>query len=164
MAVYRGTDASGISIGPLNETVTVVYRFEGVSAVSGGDFSSADGELTFETGETQKTIAFVIEDDAIPEIKETFKIRLQNPRGDAVFVNPNVAEVTINANDYPSGVITFKPVSEASGESPMLAVSEDTFTVAAFVVQRTEGTFGEVSVDWSLVRSDGKTEQVLDFF
>lgn len=160
VAVSRGIDASGNSIGPLNNTVTVMYRFEGGTALSGGDYTSADGELVFEAGETQKTITFVINDDVIPEIKESFKIRLQTLRGDAVFVNPNVVEVTINANDYPSGVITFKPVSEGSGEAPMTRINEDTYTLATFTVLRTEGTFGEVSVGWYVVRSGDKTEAV----
>ena len=160
VAVSRGIDASGNSIGPLNDTVTVVYRFEGDSALSGGDYSSADGELVFKTGEVQKTIAFVINDDDIPEIKESFKIRLQTLRGEAVFVNPSVAEVTINANDYPSGVITFKPVAEGSGEAPVIRISEDIYTLATFTVLRTEGTFGQVSVGWYLARSDSKTDPV----
>ena len=57
----------------------------GGTAVSGVDFTSSDGELTFGVGETKKSINFVIIDDNQPEDRETFSIRLQQPQGKQSF-------------------------------------------------------------------------------
>lgn len=161
MEITRGIDADGNAIGPLNEVVTCTYRFESDTAISGSDFSSSDGQIEFQPGETRKTIAFIINDDGVSEGKETFKIRLLIPRGDVVFVNPNVAEVAINANDFHQGVISFKPVREGSNEAPVTRVNEDTFTIAKFTVLRTKGTHGNVSVGWYLLRSSEVEDPVL---
>jgi hypothetical protein len=159
--VLRGIDENGRYVGPINSTTgQLSYKFESVTAISGSDFTASDGTLSFGVGETKKTISFVIVDDSIPETKEYFKIRLQSPVGDVVFINPNVADVYINANDYANGVLTFKPMSEGSAETPVVRVNEDTYSVAAFTILRTAGTFGQVSVGWYMVRSDNKTDPV----
>ena len=58
-----------------------MFLMPGGTAVSGVDFTSSDGELTFGVGETKKSINFVIIDDNQPEDRETFSIRLQQPQG-----------------------------------------------------------------------------------
>lgn len=158
--VSRGLDSFGNIVGPVNKTATILYKFESGTALSGMDFSSADGELSFEPGVTVKTIAFIINDDTFPEIAESFKIRLQYQRGDAVLVYPNVMDIIINANDNPSGIITFQPVTEGSSAIPVKRVNEDIYSIATFKVLRNQGTFGEVSIDWVIQRADGRTEPV----
>ncbi|XP_076465121.1 adhesion G-protein coupled receptor V1-like [Babylonia areolata] len=158
--VYRGIDGSGNRIGPVNREVTVEYRSMDNEAVSGQDYSFSGRELLFGPGETVKTITFVIEDDVLPEMRESFKIRLLGKNGDAVFVNPSEAEVVINANDDSNGKIMFKPVTENSDETPVVTVNEDTFTIASFTVLRKLGTFGEVSVGWELERVGSNPESV----
>ncbi|KAK7486800.1 hypothetical protein BaRGS_00021947, partial [Batillaria attramentaria] len=162
VTVTRGLDAEGNVIGPLDTEITAVYRFDSGSAVSGQDFSSSDGELTFGAGETTKTIAFYINDDTSPEIAETFKIRIQrlSDTRKAVLSSPYVANIIISANDYPNGVITFEATSETSNEIPMQPINEDAYSIARFTVLRNQGTFDEVSVIWTVERADGKTEPV----
>ena len=66
-----------------------------------------------------------------------------------------MAKVIINANDNPSGVISFRATED--GEEPQQRINEDTFSSVTFPVQRYEGTFGEVSVRWELARDLGSS-------
>lgn len=165
--VTRGFDDDGNLIGPLDAGIAVDYKFvelEGpTAAVSGGDFSSSNGEIIFGPGETQKTIAFNINDDRFPEVAESFRIRLDslNDTTRAVIESPYLADIVISANDFANGVITFEPVSDTSNEIPVKTINEDTFSTARFKVLRNEGTFGEVSVLWDVVRADRRPEPSL---
>ncbi len=51
------------------------------TATAGEDYTAASGTLTFAAGETSHTVRVPILDDAIDEGKETFVLRLSNPRG-----------------------------------------------------------------------------------
>ena len=63
------------------ETVSVDYATADGTAVAGADYTAASGTLTFAPGETAKTVAVAILDDAIDEGKEKFYFRLSNPQG-----------------------------------------------------------------------------------
>ena len=61
--------------------VSVDYATEDGTATAGSDYTAASGTLTFAPGETAKTVSVPLLDDAIDEGKETFKLKLSNPRG-----------------------------------------------------------------------------------
>ncbi len=61
--------------------VSVDYATKDGSAKAGTDYTAASGTLTFAAGETAKTVSVALLDDAIDEGKETFRLRLSNPRG-----------------------------------------------------------------------------------
>jgi len=62
------------------KTVTVDYAATGGTATGGGvDYTLADGTLTFDPGETSKTISIAVVDDGIAEDNETIVITLSNP-------------------------------------------------------------------------------------
>ena len=61
--------------------VSVDYATADGTAVAGADYTAASGTLTFAPGETAKTVAVAILDDAIDEGKEKFTLRLSNPQG-----------------------------------------------------------------------------------
>ena len=63
-------------IGPLDTEATVAYSFSSGSADLATDVASTDGILTFGVGETSKLIEFSIIDDSLPEIVESFSVRL----------------------------------------------------------------------------------------
>ena len=67
-----------------------------------------------------------------------------------MLVAPAVTKVIISANDNPNGTITFR--SGADGSMPVVVINEDTYRTAMFVVERQDGTFGTVSLKWSLSR------------
>ncbi len=63
------------------QEVSVDYATEDGTAKAGADYTAVSGTLTFAPGETAKTVSVPLLDDAIDEGKETFKLRLSNPRG-----------------------------------------------------------------------------------
>ena len=61
--------------------VSVDYATKDGTAAAGADYTAASGTLVFAAGETAKTVSVALLDDAIDEGKETFTLRLSNPRG-----------------------------------------------------------------------------------
>ncbi len=61
--------------------VSVDYATADGTATAGADYTATSGTLTFAAGETAKTVSVAILDDAIDEGKETFTLKLSNPRG-----------------------------------------------------------------------------------
>lgn len=73
ITVYRtgGTDG----------TVSVQYRVVGESATAGQDFVADTGTVTFNDGETLKSLELRTLDDLVPESAETFYLELYAPTG-----------------------------------------------------------------------------------
>ncbi len=64
---------------PRSEVVTVNYATADGTATAGLDYLAASGTLTFNPGETQKTVAVTVYQDATTEPDETFKLNLSGP-------------------------------------------------------------------------------------
>ena len=64
-----------------SDPVTVRYTTREGSARAGEDYAAASGTLTFEAGESSKTIAVDVLDDAHDESEETFVLALSNVSG-----------------------------------------------------------------------------------
>ena len=64
-----------------SDPVTVGYATRDGSARAGEDYAAASGTLTFEAGETAKTVAVEVLDDAHDEREETFVLALSNVSG-----------------------------------------------------------------------------------
>ena len=62
-------------------TVTVAWATADGTATAGEDYTRSGGTLTFDPGETEKTVAVPVLDDAIDEGEETFTLRLTNASG-----------------------------------------------------------------------------------
>ena len=77
--------------------VTVDYETVDGSAKAGEDYVAASGTLTFEVGETEKTVAVTVLDDAKDEGEETFRLRLSNAVG--AYLLDHVAVGTIENAD-----------------------------------------------------------------
>ena len=69
---------------PAAETVTVKYATSDGSATAGEDYQAAHGVLTFKAGETGKTVAVAVLDDAKDEGEETFTLVLSNAAGASI--------------------------------------------------------------------------------
>ena len=61
--------------------VSVDYATADGTATAGEDYTAASGTLVFAPGMTSHTVSVPILDDAVDEGKETFVLRLSNPRG-----------------------------------------------------------------------------------
>ena len=77
--------------------VTVEYATGGGSATAGADYRAQSGTLTFAVGETQRTVAVAILDDAHDEPDETFTLTLSNASG--AYLADAEATGTIRNND-----------------------------------------------------------------
>ena len=62
-------------------TVAVAYATADGTATAGEDYTARKGELTFDPGETEKTVRVPVLDDAIDEGEETFTLRLSGASG-----------------------------------------------------------------------------------
>jgi ribosomal protein L35AE/L33A len=64
---------------PRSEVVTVNYATANGTATAGLDYLAASGTLTFNPGETQKTVAVTVYQDTTTEADETFTLNLSSP-------------------------------------------------------------------------------------
>jgi hypothetical protein len=72
-----------LSMNP-TETVTVDYATANGTATAGSDYQSTAGTLTFNPGETTKTITVTINGDTLVEPNETFFVNLSNQSAGAI--------------------------------------------------------------------------------
>lgn len=88
-----------VSLGrPVSKTVTVDYATaDGSATVGDKDYVAKSGSLTFEPGETRKTITVDVNGDTTPEIDETFKVVLSNATN--VRLDLPVGTATIRTDD-----------------------------------------------------------------
>jgi hypothetical protein len=63
----------------VNQLVTVNFTTSGGTATSGADYTPRTGSLTFDIGETCKTLDIDITDDGAAEPTETFNFVISNP-------------------------------------------------------------------------------------
>lgn len=70
------------------QTTTVDYTTADGTAIAGSDYTAIQGTLTFNPGETTKTIVVPILGDTLDEADETFRLQLSHPTN---------AEITLNA-------------------------------------------------------------------
>ena len=112
------------------------------------------GYLTYAPRVTIATISASTIDDDMPEPSQQFTIQLANTAGGAR-INPSSSTATLNIlkSDSSNGVFGFDPSSVTMTTSEGARLS--------FLITRSEGTFGGVSVYWE-IRQSGVTAS-LDF-
>ena len=85
VTVTEGTHATADFVVSLNRAtsgpVTMDFETSQTTADPANDYFEDDGTLTFQPGETQKTISIAIQDDRLAESNETFDMGLSNLRG-----------------------------------------------------------------------------------
>jgi len=80
-----------------DQTITVSYRTVNGTAVEKSDYTAASGTVTFQPGETAKTITIPIKADRNKEANETFTVELFNAVGTTI--EDGVATVTVVNDD-----------------------------------------------------------------
>jgi len=100
---------------PTSQQVTVTFSTGNGTAMAGTDYVGTSGTVTFNAGETSKTITVVVNGDTINEPNETFFVNLSNP------VNATIADGqglgTIINDDTPLPNVAINDVSIGEGNS-----------------------------------------------
>lgn len=92
-------DFNIVRSGGSDGVVTVDYRTIAISASEGDDFQPREGTVTFQDGETSKTISVTLVDDSLIEPDEQFSFAIDNVTGGASLLAPRTATATIDDND-----------------------------------------------------------------
>jgi hypothetical protein len=87
-----------------NQTVTVDYATANGTATAGSDYQSTSNTLTFNPGDTQKTITVLVNGDTLVEPDETFSVNLTNASG--ATISDSLGLGTITNDDTPLIVIS----------------------------------------------------------
>ena len=86
-------------------TVTVDYATSDGTAVAPGDYTETSGRLTFEAGETEKTVSVPVHADAEDEGSETMMLTLSNPTGRAYLEDATATGTIHNTGHIPKAWI-----------------------------------------------------------
>jgi hypothetical protein len=147
-------EASGIAVITLTlDSASVIahsvdYVLAAGTATAGDDFEVLSGTVTFEPGETSKSILVNIPNDTVYEGSESFTATLSNPTGGAT-LGTNVGTVTItDEGDAPAISIADAPVVNEGGE-------------LEFTVTRAGDLSSALSVDYAT--SDGSATAGSDY-
>ena len=108
-----------ISMTPASSSaVTVDYATANVTATAGTDYTSASGSLTFNAGDTSKTVAITIAADSLDEVNETATFTLSNAVNASI--GDSTGTLTINDDDdEPSLSINDASVAESAGTATL---------------------------------------------
>ena len=82
-----------------SQTVTVGYATANGTATATADYTAVTGTLTFNPGDTTKTLNVAILADTIDEENETFTVALSSPTNAAVSTSSGTATMTITDDD-----------------------------------------------------------------
>ena len=114
VVVKESAGAVNLSIsrtGGADGEVTLKWMTKDKNAVSGKDYSGGSGEITFNHGETQRSLSIPIMDDMEKEKDEQFEVELYEADNNAKLGKQVKTMVTIVNDDEYSGIInklTFK--------------------------------------------------------
>ncbi|ESP05659.1 hypothetical protein LOTGIDRAFT_102713, partial [Lottia gigantea] len=117
------------------------------------EFFGAINVLRFQPGETRKTATVIAKSDNIPELGETYTMRLSSyGESEATIGDKNSVLITVKENDQPYGVLQFK-------DNPMVIYIRESrgsnIENASLPLERIKGSFGTVTVSWTLLPSTG---------
>ncbi len=93
--------------GQANLPVTVQYATQDGSATAGSDYTATSGSVTFNPGQTTKTVTVPILPDQIAEFDETFRLNLSTQTRGCTIVTPTATGTIVNDEvDTPGFQIT----------------------------------------------------------
>ncbi|WP_395753935.1 Calx-beta domain-containing protein [Prosthecobacter sp.] len=138
---------------PATAASTVDYTVTGGTATGGGtDYTLADGTLSFDVGETVKTIPLSIVDDAVVDAAETIVITLANPAS-LQLGSTTQHTLTITDNDLPVVSITANDAtaSEAGLDPGQFTITRTGSTAAALTVNLTRSGTATSVTDYTAI-------------
>ena len=94
-------------------TVDFATRVDTATVATGNDYADFDGTLTFQPGETEKTVSVTVNDDARNEGNETFDVILTNVTGATIDDNTGVGTI-VNAEPL---AVSISDATAAEGDN-----------------------------------------------
>jgi len=134
---------------PSYQTITVSFATANGSATAGTDYVATSGDVTFNPGDTVKTIAVQVNGDNIDEINETVLVNLTSP----VNATLGTAQGTVLIQDDDGPTLSIGDVSVTEGNSG----SKN----AVFTVILSSASVQDISVIYST--ADGTASSNADF-
>jgi hypothetical protein len=134
-----------------NQTVTVDYATAAGTATSGSDYQATSGTLTFNPGETSKTVTVLINGDTQDEPNETFIVNLSNPINATIGTGQGTG--TIINDDSPAAPTVQFSSSDFSAQEDL--------TAATITVTRAGDASGTATVDYAT--ADNTATQLGDY-
>uniref|UniRef100_A0A3B5LER5 Adhesion G-protein coupled receptor V1 n=1 Tax=Xiphophorus couchianus TaxID=32473 RepID=A0A3B5LER5_9TELE len=136
--------------------VSLFFFAQNLEAQQGLDYNTSQTRLHFVGGERHKFVEVQIIDDTIPEGAERFQLILSEPSPGLELGRNTTATVNILASDDGHGVISFNTSDHFLLREPT-SMSQLSDSVAKLYVVRNpeEGTFGTVSVQYTIVDANG---------
>jgi uncharacterized repeat protein (TIGR01451 family) len=101
--------------GGTNGTATVLFSTSNGTA-GASDYTTVSQTITFNNGETSKTVNVPVTDDTLDEADETVNLTLSQPGGTGQLGSPSTAVLTILDNDASPG-LSINDVSMSEGDS-----------------------------------------------
>jgi G-protein coupled receptor 98 len=128
-------------------TVRIQVMSVGDEAIGGEDYVNVNRILTFENGVGHQDISVVVLDDSVPELAESFELRLMDLYNEAV-IQPSASslEVVINENDNALGVFTMSQTQYTLNDADQ--------TSTTVTILRRGGTLNSVTLEWSITVTD----------
>uniref|UniRef100_UPI0037E7935A adhesion G-protein coupled receptor V1 n=1 Tax=Semicossyphus pulcher TaxID=241346 RepID=UPI0037E7935A len=111
------------------------------------DFSPTSGNITFQDGQREATIAITILDDELVETAESLRVNLLRVIGGARLGEVTSVTISIPPNDSPLGRFGFEELEVAVSEPEF---EGDPAAVATLTVLRSAGGEGAVTLGWQL--------------
>ena len=99
-------------------TVTVDWATSDGAATAGTDYTAGNGTLTFNAGDSSKTVSVTVAGDDVDEPNETFEVTLTNPSGATLGDDTGTGTIT-DDDDTPTVTLRLKPDSiSEKGDKP----------------------------------------------
>jgi hypothetical protein len=139
---------------PADQPVSVGLQTFNGTATAGSDYAPVNPliPLTFDPGETSKTVRVAILGDAAFEPDETFQVLLRNPVGATISDGTGVGTILNDDDAPPPPTLTISDVSKKEGRKGTISF---TFTVTLSAPSAVPVTVNYATADGSATVSDG---------
>ena len=145
---HSGTKSASLTVTlstASSQAVTLSYSTANGTAMAGSDYQSASGTVTFDAGQTSKTIAVTVNGDRAGELDETFTVNIGVTAGDAVLGDSQGA-ATIVDDEPRVGINSVTKNEGQSGTTPFV-----------FTVTLSSASTAAVSVNFATANGSAKS-------
>jgi Lipase/Calx-beta domain/CARDB/Domain of unknown function (DUF4114)/RTX calcium-binding nonapeptide repeat (4 copies) len=130
---------------PSTETITVKYTTADDTAQAVSDYTTASGTVTFNPGETTKTVNVAVNGDTLYEADETFKLNLSDAVN-ATIATTSATGTIVNDDAVPLPVISLAVTDPDAAETP----TGQPANPGQFTLTRTGATTADLTVNYTI--------------